>query len=120
MTSILTPPIVTTTKTVPAFRQEDHVMVGSCNIRCEPGSLWISLGSAEMQNPPNPNSNPKCGKLATVTFDGGLPLNLTITDTCDDCGHNGYAVSVSGAAAKALGPKFMALDRPDITYSINN
>ncbi|KAJ1925433.1 hypothetical protein IWQ60_004553 [Tieghemiomyces parasiticus] len=100
--------------TGPAYYQSNSDMTGSCNIRLLAGSHWVGLGNDIMQNPPNPNNNPLCGKLVTVTHNG-VSLNCTVGDTCDGC--SGGMMTISYAALQYLDPDFNKKDFSTVSWS---
>ena len=60
------------------------VGVGSCGKTISDSQSIVALSYEVMNNPPNPNNNPLCGKSITTTYNG-IVKTATVEDTCQGC-----------------------------------
>lgn len=60
--------------------------LGSCGITSSESEDVVALPVAMMTaaNPPNPNDNPYCGKMITISY-GGKTATAKVVDTCPGC-----------------------------------
>ncbi|CAG8464958.1 2124_t:CDS:2, partial [Ambispora leptoticha] len=73
--------------------------VGACGQTSGAGSFIAAINKPQWGNPANPNSNPICGKQATVTGPKGS-TTVTILDLCPECAFG--SLDLSPAAFNAI------------------
>lgn len=64
------------------------VGVGSCGTNATNSDHVVALSYVDMQNGPNPNANPLCGREINIQY-GGLTRHARIWDTCPTCDSGG-------------------------------
>ncbi|KAG9300489.1 hypothetical protein G9A89_010116 [Geosiphon pyriformis] len=58
--------------------------LGACGLVSQDSDYIAALNHPQWGNPPNPNQNPICGKLATVTGPKGT-VTVKVLDLCPEC-----------------------------------
>ena len=77
--------------------------VGSCGLASGGGDAVVALSIAMMNNPANPNANPKCGTQISIHNPStGTTHSATIVDTCVGCAL--YDIDVSPSLFKQVAP----------------
>ncbi|CEP13372.1 hypothetical protein [Parasitella parasitica] len=57
---------------------------GSCGQHDTNSELVVAMNKAQMENGSNPNNNPRCDKMVTITGDKGT-VTAKVVDTCPSC-----------------------------------
>ncbi|GAN09626.1 riboflavin aldehydeforming enzyme [Mucor ambiguus] len=65
---------------------------GSCGERDTDNELVVAMNKAQMDNGSNPNSNPKCDKMVSITGDIGT-VTARVVDTCPACANGALDMS---------------------------
>ena len=73
-----------------------EVGLGSCGLTSTDSQAVVALSVPMMNNPANPNSNPKCGKSITLHNPAaGTTTKATVVDTCQACAYGDVDLSPS-------------------------
>ena len=75
---------------------------GSCGWQGSNSQNLVALAADVMQNPPNPNDNPKCGETINMYY-GGNTHQATVYDTCPTC--DGGSIDVTQQLFEAIAPE---------------
>ncbi|KAK4986461.1 hypothetical protein LTR66_000141 [Elasticomyces elasticus] len=78
------------------------VGLGSCGWTSTADEFVVAIEHTIMNNPANPNNNPRCGKYVTLSY-GGVTHQAKIVDTCGGCLPN--AIDLSDSLFAAVAPK---------------
>ncbi|KAF1805025.1 RlpA-like double-psi beta-barrel-protein domain-containing protein-containing protein, partial [Mucor lusitanicus] len=65
---------------------------GSCGERDTDSDLVVAVNKAQMDNGSNPNVNPKCDKMVSITGDNGS-VTARVVDTCPACANGALDMS---------------------------
>ncbi|EPB87208.1 hypothetical protein HMPREF1544_06033 [Mucor circinelloides 1006PhL] len=65
---------------------------GSCGEHDTDSELVVAVNKAQMENGSNPNNNPKCDKMVSITGDQGT-VAARVVDTCPACANGALDMS---------------------------
>ncbi|KAK4519513.1 Fructose-2,6-bisphosphatase [Mucor velutinosus] len=65
---------------------------GSCGEHDTDSELVVAVNKAQMGNGSNPNNNPKCDKMVSITGDKGT-VTARVVDTCPACANGALDMS---------------------------
>ncbi|KAL9559845.1 hypothetical protein MBANPS3_000225 [Mucor bainieri] len=65
---------------------------GSCGEHDTDSELVVAVNKAQMDNGSNPNNNPKCDKMVSITGDSGT-VTARVVDTCPACANGALDMS---------------------------
>ncbi|KAI8643693.1 RlpA-like double-psi beta-barrel-protein domain-containing protein-containing protein [Parasitella parasitica] len=65
---------------------------GSCGTYDTNSELVVAVNKAQMDNGSNPNNNPRCDKMVTITGDKGT-VTAKVVDTCPACANGALDMS---------------------------
>lgn len=77
------------------------VGLGSCGWISTAGEAVVAIPHGMMNNPANPNVNPRCGTTITISYQGA-EHQATIVDTCGGC--DDAAIDLSDSLFAAVAP----------------